>query len=154
RVLIRSQWYQSRWGSIVKLADDANLKTEFTNTARGHTIATSVGASATGRGGNYLVCDDLMNPAQASSNAERSSAIRWFDEVFSTRLDDKRLGRQIIIEQRTHTQDLTGHLLAESGWYHIALPAVAERRTVVVFPRSGREVVREENDILWPEREG
>ena len=85
RALIQSPWYQSRWGAIVKLASDTNLKTEFTNTARGHMIATSVGASATGRGGNYLVCDDLMNPAQASSDAERLSSLRWFDEVFSDR---------------------------------------------------------------------
>ncbi len=154
RALIQSPWFQARWGSIVKLADDGNQKTEFTNTARGHMIATSVGASATGRGGNFLVCDDLINPHQAASDAERSSAIRWFDETFSTRLDDKRFGRQIVIEQRTHSQDLTGHLLAEAGWHHIALPAIAERRTIVTFPRSGREVVREEGDILWPAREG
>ena len=154
RALIQSQWYQSRWGSIVTLAEDANQKSEFTNTARGHMIATSVGASATGRGGSYLVCDDLINPTQTSSDAERSSSIRWFDETFSTRLDDKRLGRQIVIEQRTHTQDLTGHLLAEAGWYHIALPAVAERRTIVIFPRSRHQIIREEGNILRPEREG
>ena len=117
-------------------------------------IATSVGASATGRGGNFLVCDDLINPDQANSDVERSNAIRWFDETFSTRLDDKKTGRQIIIEQRTHASDLTGHLVAEQGWYHIALPAIAERKTTIVFPLSHRHFVREEGDLLWPEHEG
>jgi len=154
RALIQSPWYQRRWGGIVKLADDSNLKTEFSNTARGHMIATSVGASATGRGGNFLICDDLINPDQANSDALRTSSIRWFDETFSTRLDDKKSGRIIVIEQRTHVQDLTGHLLVEPGWHHSALPAIAEKRTVIILPRSRREVVREEGDILWPRREG
>jgi len=154
RTLIQSPWYAGNWGSIVSLAEDSNLKTEFSNTARGHMIATSVGASATGRGGNFIVCDDLINPDQAESNVERPRALRWFDETFSTRLDNKKTGRQIIVEQRTHANDLTGHLLAEGGWYHIALPAKAERKTIIEFPRSHKQRVREEGDILWPDREG
>jgi predicted phage terminase large subunit-like protein len=154
RALIQSPWYQRRWSSVVKLADDSNLKTEFSNTARGHQIATSVGASATGRGGNFLLADDLINPEQANSDAERKAAIRWFDETYSTRLDDKRAGRMVVIEQRTHAADLTAHLLAQGGWTHLSLPAIAEQRTVIRFPRSGREVIRDEGDLLWPAREG
>jgi predicted phage terminase large subunit-like protein len=154
RTLIQSQWYQSRWSGVVKLADDSNLKTEFSNTARGHQIATSVGASATGRGGNFLLADDLINPDQANSDTERKGALRWFDETYSTRLDDKRAGRIVVIEQRTHAADLTAHLVAQGGWTHLSLPAIAEQRTVITFPRSGREVVRAEGDVLWPAREG
>jgi predicted phage terminase large subunit-like protein len=154
RTLIKSRWYQSRWGATVRLADDLNQKTEFANTQRGHMIATSVGASATGRGGNFLLADDLINPEQASSDLERKVAIRWFDETYSTRLDDKRSGRMLVIEQRTHQADLTGHLLAEGGWTLLSLPAIAELKTTIVFPRSGRELIREEGDLLWPAREG
>ena len=71
RALIVSPWYQARWGGMVRLADDLNQKTEFANTQRGHMIATSVGASATGRGGNFLLADDLINPQQANSDVER-----------------------------------------------------------------------------------
>jgi predicted phage terminase large subunit-like protein len=154
RALIQSPWYQSRWGSIVKLADDLNQKTEFANTQRGHMIATSVGASATGRGGNFLLVDDLINPQQANSDIEREGAIRWSDETYSTRLDDKRAGRIVVIEQRTHEADLTGHLLAQGGWTHVSLPAIAEERTVIKLPRSNREVIREEGHVLWRAREG
>jgi predicted phage terminase large subunit-like protein len=154
RALIQSPWYAARWSGAVKLADDANQKAEFSNTQRGHMIATSVGASAIGFGGNFLVCDDLINPEQANSDLERAAALDWFDRTFSTRLDDKKIGRQIIVEQRTHANDLTGHLLAERDWYRIALPAIAERKTIIVFPCSRTERVREEGDILWPAREG
>ena len=154
RTLIQSPWYAGNWGGIVSLAEDSNLKTEFSNTSRGHMIATSVGASATGRGGNFIICDDLINPEQANSDLERARGLRWFDETFSTRLDNKKSGRQIIIEQRTHANDLTGHLLTEGGWHRISLPAIAESKTIIVFPRSHKPRVRDEGDILWPEREG
>ncbi len=154
RTLINSRWYRSQWGAIVKLSDDLNLKTEFANTQRGHMIATSVGASATGRGGNFLMVDDLINPDQANSDLERQAAIRWFDETYSTRLDNKRTGRMLVIEQRTHQADLTGHLLAQDGWEQVSPPAIAERKSIVVFPRSRKEVVREQDDLLWPAREG
>jgi hypothetical protein len=78
RTVIQSRWYQGRWGSRVRLADDANLKTEFQNAARGHMIATSVGASITGKRGNYLAVDDLINPAMAESarRSQRAAARR------------------------------------------------------------------------------
>ena len=90
----------------------------------------------------------------AESDLEREGAIRWFDETLGSRLDDKKTGRVAVIEQRTHQADLSGHLLAQDGWEHLCLPAEFERRTTIVMPRSGREVVRQEGQLLWPEREG
>ena len=40
------------------------------------------------------------------------------------------------------------------GYTHLCLPAVAETHTTVVFPRSGKVIIREEGDLLWPAREG
>lgn len=154
RAVIQSRWYQGHWGARVRLADDANLKTEFSNVARGHMISTSVGASITGKGGNYLVVDDLINPAQAESELEREAALRWFSETLGSRLDAKKTGRIVVIEQRTHQRDLTGTVLSQGDWTHLCLPAEFQRRTVIVLPRSRREVVKNEGDLLWPEREG
>ena len=154
RTLIESPWFQRLWGHKVQLAKGSNLKDEFSNTARGHMLATSVGAAATGKGGNLLIVDDLLNPAEAESDAERVFGIRWYRESFSTRLNDKKNGQIIVVEQRTHTADLTGHLLEGGGkrWKHVVLPAIAEERQVITFP-SGRRVIREIGDILWPVRE-
>jgi predicted phage terminase large subunit-like protein len=154
RAVIQSPWYQQRWGSRVTMASDQNLKSEFANTASGRMIATSVDGSVTGRGGSYVVCDDLINPAMAESDLEREGAIRWFDETLGSRLDDKKTGRVVVIEQRTHQADLSGHLLAQGGWEHLCLPAEFERRTTIVMPRSLREVVKEEGQLLWADREG
>jgi hypothetical protein len=119
-------------------------------------MATSVsgGGSATGKGGDFIVADDPQNPEMAESEAERENVIRFFDETLSTRLDDKRRGRIIVIQQRTHQADLTGHLLDQGGWTQLCLPAEFERRTVISLPRTRREVVKLEGELLWPEREG
>jgi len=152
RTVITSPWYQRRWP--VLLSGDQNQKQEFMNDARGHMIATSPSGTATGKGGDVIAADDLQNPEMAESEAERRNVIRFFDETLSTRLDDKRNGRIVVIQQRTHQADLTGHLLEQGGWTHLCLPAEFERRTVISLPRSGRSVVRQEGELLWPEREG
>jgi Uncharacterized protein conserved in bacteria len=139
RTIIQSDWYQSRWGDRFKLVEDHNLKTEFLNDKRGHMIATSVGGTSTGKGGNRLVVDDPLNPKEAASDVLRERANTWFDQTFYSRLDDKKTGAIVVIMQRLHEKDLTGHLLEQGGeWEHLCLPAIAEDRQVIHFPMSGR----------------
>ena len=152
RTVITAPWYQRRWP--IQLLNDQNQKTEFVNTARGHMLATSLGGTVTGKGGDFLVADDLQNPDMAESPVERQNVDRFFDETLFTRLDDKERGRIVVIQQRTHMADLTGHLLEQGGWERLCLPAEFERKTIIVLPLSRGEIVKEEGDLLWPEREG
>lgn len=154
RRIMDSQWYQDRWGSVVRLQPDQNRKDVFENTARGAMYSTSVGGSVTGMGADIEVFDDFLNPKEAESKAEREKAIREFDQSFSSRLNDKKTGRMVIVEQRTHVDDLTGHVLKQGGWKILILPAQAETKTMIEFPISKRQVVREVGDILQPDREG
>ena len=152
RTVITAPWYQRRWP--LRLLEDQNQKTEFVNTARGHMLATSLGGTATGKGGDFIVADDLQNPEMAESTLERANVVRFFDETLSTRLDDKRNGRIVVIQQRTHQADLTGHLLGQGGWTHLCLPAEFERRSTIALPRTGGEIIKEAGELLSPEREG
>lgn len=122
RAVIQSDWYRRNWGDRVRLTSDQNVKTEFQNTARGHMIATSVGATATGKGGDVVVIDDPLNPKQALSDIERENANVFFDQTLMSRLDDQKTGAMVLIMQRLHERDLTGHLLARGGWEHLRLP--------------------------------
>lgn len=90
----------------------------------------------------------------SESKAEREQVTRFFDETLSTRLDDKRRGRMVVIQQRTHRTDLTGHLLEQGGWTHLCLPDEFERRTVIPMPLTRGEIIKDEGDLLWPKREG
>jgi hypothetical protein len=153
RTVIQSPWYQRRWGQQVQLAPDQNVKSEFLNTRRGHMIATSIGGSITGKGGNRIVVDDPHNPVQAESDAQREAALAYFSRTLSTRLDNKNTDAMVVVMQRLHERDLTAVCL-DLGFTHVCLPAEAENQTRLVFPRSRRVYDRRPGDVLWPEREG
>lgn len=159
RLVIESPWYSTgmrdHWGhENFGLQDDQNVKTHYDNTARGRMIATSVGGMATGTHGDVLVIDDPLDPQQAFSDTKREACNTWFDQKFNNRVRDKRTSVRVLVMQRVHQDDLTGHLLETGEWLHVCLPCVAEKRETIVFPRSGRVVVRKPDDLLWPEREG
>lgn len=150
RLVVQSDWYRRIFPATL-ITEDQNEKSKFVTTSRGQRLSTSVGAAAIGEGGNYLIVDDPTNAMQALSEKERISANNWFDQAFSTRLDDKENGVIAVVMQRLHTNDLTGHLLEKGGWEHLCIPAVAEVRTVHDFGRI--KVTREAGDILHPARE-
>ena len=153
RTLVQSEWYQARWGHTVQLSSDQNVKGEFRNTRQGVMCATSVGGSATGKGGDRIIVDDLHNPQQADSDAQREAALRFFRETLSTRLDTPKTGAIVVVMQRLHEADLSARCL-ELGYRHLCLPVKADVATDIVFPVSGRVVTRAPGHLLWPAREG
>ena len=153
RTLIESPWYQRFWGDRFRLAGDQNTKTRFDNDRSGYRIATSVGGAVTGEGGDRIVCDDPHNVQEAESDAIRSATLDWFDQVMSTRVNDPRTASKVVVMQRCHQRDLSGHLLAQGGWEHLCLPAEHEGSkcsTSIGFvdPRKAP------GELLWPERFG
>jgi len=154
RTIIQSDWYQSNWRDRYQLTTDQNVKTEYQNSRRGVMVATGFNGSATGKGGDRIVIDDPINPREARSLVARESANIAFDRTFTTRLNDKRKGAIVLVMQRLDESDPSAHVLKQGGYVHCCLPAEATSRTVIAFPMSGREVVREAGDLLWPEREG
>ena len=153
RTLVQSEWYQARWGHTVQLSSDQNVKGEFRNTRQGVMVATSVGGSVTGKGGDRIIVDDLHNPQQADSDAQREAALRFFRETLSTRLDTPKTGAVVVVMQRLHEADLSARCL-ELGYRHLCLPVEADVATDIVFPVSGRVVTRAPGHLLWPAREG
>lgn len=152
RLVVSSPWFREAFPGF-SIASDQNEKSKFMTTRRGFRFATSVGGTLTGEGGDFLILDDPMNPAQGMSALAREEAVSWFEQTFSTRLDDKKKGVIVLVMQRLHERDLAGHLLEKNGWERLVLPAIAERRLVISLP-SGREIVREEGSFLHCEREG
>ena len=97
--------------------------------------------------------DDPINAIDAGSEVVRESTNTWFDESMSSRLNDPDAGAFVIIMQRLHHQDLTGHVLDKGDdkgdWSHICLPARYEHDHPHVF--AGDERTRD-GELLWPER--
>ena len=151
RLVIQSEWYKKTFPEV-EIVSDMNMKSEFVTTERGHRIATSVGATSIGRGGKFLIADDLMNPKQALSDVERESANTWMDQSFLTRFNDEMLGCFVSVQQRLNTGDTTAHLLEKGGSVHLSIPLEAEKKEIWDFGRVKH--TREVGEILHPERMG
>jgi hypothetical protein len=77
-------------------------------------LATSVGGTLTGRGGDIIIVDDPLKPDDAYSETKRSGANQWFTNTLLSRLDDKRTGAIVVVMQRIHMDDMTGFLTGQS----------------------------------------
>ena len=154
RTVIESEWYKDHFGHIVELSKDENQKGEFSNTARGRMISTSIGSNVLGKGGSYIVIDDPMDAERAFSRAHREQAKRFIRNTLMTRLDNKRTGVIVMIMQRLHTDDPTAMMLQEGGWHHLCIPTVAPKPQQYVFPISGKVFARPEGHLMWEDREG
>ncbi len=125
RLVMESDWYRALFEET-RIVGDQNEKFKFVTTERGFRFATSVGGTATGEGGDFLIVDDAHNPLQAASDVQRQAALDWFDQTFMSRLNDKKNGAVVVVMQRLHVNDLTGHLLEKGGWEHLCLPIVSD----------------------------
>ena len=111
RRIIESPLYQQWYGDRITLEDDQNTKIRFDNKQKGYRLATSVGGSLTGDGGDILVMDDPLNATDAQSEVVREACNDWWDTSMSTRLNDESTGAIVVIMQRLHENDFTGYLL-------------------------------------------
>lgn len=154
RRIIESNWYQQRWGAVYEITSDQNEKTRFENSRTGYRIATSVEGIATGEGGDRIVVDDPHNVLEAESDTVRESVLTWWDEAMASRLNDPKTGARVIVMQRVHEKDLSGHVLAQGGYEHLCLPAEYEPKRRCITVLGWEDPRTEPGELLWPERFG
>ena len=165
RDLIRSAWFQARWGHLFEMKSDADLKTRYFNDQGGSRIATSVGGAATGSGGDIILVDDPHNTEEVENDLARTKVLDWHDGTLATRFNDPETGVEILIMQRVHERDLTGHVLdLDPGeWTLLCLPEEYERKHPHRYPKkvklpSGRvlngDPRTDEGELLHPDRIG
>jgi predicted phage terminase large subunit-like protein len=151
RAVMRSNLY-SRLFPETRISPEKNTELEFATTLGGGRLATSVGGTLTGRGGDVIIIDDPMKPQDAASESARDNAKQWYGNTLLSRLDDKTAGAIILVMQRLHVDDLAGHLLEQGGWTHLNLPAIAQ--TMQRIPLSPTRLhLRRPGDLLHPARE-
>jgi predicted phage terminase large subunit-like protein len=151
RIVMNSLWYKRAFPHT-RIDPGKNTETEFMTTQRGFRLSTSVGGTLTGRGGDLIIIDDPIKPADAMSDTTRQRLIDWYGTTLLSRLDDKENGAIILVMQRLHVGDLAGHLLDGGGWQHLNLPAIAEiEQSIETGP--GRFHTRKVGDLLHPARE-
>jgi len=129
RSVVESPSYRRAFSNmhIVRSPED-----EIGTSLKGYRKATSVGGALTGMGGNMIIIDDPQKPIDAQSKLRRDSLNQWFTNTLMSRLDNKETGSIIVVTQRVHMDDLSGHLMDGSGdWEVLSLPAIAEVDEVI-----------------------
>lgn len=126
RNLINSSWHRQAFPEL-QIQKGQNEKYKFATDKHGFRLATSIDGSLTGEGGDIIIIDDPQNPLQAASETSRNHTKQWYDKTLSSRLNNKNTGLILLVMQRLHPDDLSGHLLERGGFEFLCLPAIADK---------------------------
>ena len=151
RAVMRTDWYKQTFPRA-RIDKAKDTESEVRTTERGYRLATSVGGTLTGRGGDIIIIDDPIKPQDAQSKSVREKTVQWYENTLLSRLDDKVHGAIVVVMQRLHLDDLSGHLLERGGFELLCLPAIAEKKQIIQLDY-GRTHVRSPGDVLDPVRE-
>lgn len=145
RDLINSQWFQRLFNHVVQLKHDTQAKGHYETVATGVRKAVGTGGQITGSGGDVIICDDPQDPQQAVSEVERKNTKDFYDHTLHSRLNDSDVGVRIVVMQRLHEDDLTGHLMNKKtgrpeSHFHICIPGELDKlEKTIVRPIELRE---------------
>lgn len=150
RTVMESRWFQHAFPHL-KIGRAASG--DIFTTSGGFRKATSVNATLTGLGGGVFIIDDPQKPEEAQSEALRNGVNQWFSNTLLSRLDNKQTGVIIVVMQRVHLNDLTGHLLEKSGdWTVLNLAGIAEEDERIEIAK-GKFHRRRAGEALHPAHE-
>lgn len=139
RLVMESLWYRQTFpGTRLVRRAEYDLET----TRGGGRFSTSIDGTLTGRGGDIIILDDPMKQIDAYSESARRRVHEFFRGTAISRLNNRKTGSFVLVEQRLHEEDLSGVLLEEGGWKHLCLPARTSEDRVVP--------VDEGESYFWP----
>ena len=108
RLLLDSDWYRQTFKPKWAFTRDQNAKGYYVNTKTGFRQAISAGAIVVGQRADDLLVDDPNSTS--GGEADRTKVANWWDNAAWSRLNDLAAGHRIVIQQRVHEEDLTGHI--------------------------------------------
>lgn len=158
RDIIASREYQEFWPCSfgVNQAEEWEIKDE-----RGRSIGQTVSRSSNGqitggRGGYYgpefsgmVMLDDYNKPVDMLSESRRKSANTLLVNTIRSRRGDKSKEHPtpfVSIQQRLHTDDATGFMLAGGmgvPFHHVAIPAMIDEKYIQSLDEPWRSLCRE-----------
>ena len=126
---------------------------EFETVEGGLRLARSVGGAVTGRGGDYLIFDDLAPAEHATNAAARATLNEKISTTLMSRGNSLNDARILVVAQRLHEDDATGRFLREGGWEHLAVPSIAVADERWEYDTEDGPVVhlRKKGEVLMPE---
>lgn len=149
RRIMKSDWYKLCFPKT-QISSELDRNTHFETTQGGQYYAASAMSPLTGIGASTIIIDDPLKPMEAYSEAIRTSTNMNIRTTLFSRLNDKRTGSIVMIMQRVHEDDPTGHLLKDGGWTHVKLPA--EAKTHILITLGNKKWEMQPGQLLFPQR--
>jgi predicted phage terminase large subunit-like protein len=147
--LIKSKWWQSRWGDRFGIPTVPAIDL-IKNDKTGFRLGTTPGGEVTGFHANYQVIDDPNKPEELTKVMLEETK-SWMSRTMSSRWRrPPEINGLILIMQRLHSDDLSSELI-ERGATHVCLPANFDpaRRTETAY---GKDPRMRRGDLLDPVR--
>lgn len=153
RQIVESDLYVSLWSEKFGMSKDRNTIIQVTNDRMGFKQASSVGGGATGFRADTLILDDPNNVKESESKTIRDSTNTWFREVLPTRVNDPRTASMIVIQQRTHEEDVSGIILSgeDDSWVHLMIPMRFESDRKCITSIGWEDWRTQDGELMWPE---
>ena len=153
RALIESDEYQELWPEVQMNVHEQNVQ-KFSNTSTGFRMASSTGGRVMGERADVVIVDDPNDTAKVESDQTLESALQFFTEVLPTRINDPNTSVMVVIMQRVHARDISGHILSKelAGWEHLCLPMEFEPERKCITSIGFEDWRRIDGELLWPER--
>jgi predicted phage terminase large subunit-like protein len=145
RTLVSTPWYAEAFPHAAAGFEYARSG-DFKTRAGAEVMAKSIDGKVTGFGFNLIIFDDPIDAGDAGNATVRERLANLYDSRFRSRLENKAESQLMIVAQRTHRDDLCGHVAAESKWLRLVLPLLAtedleHRVGDLVCRRSGGHVL-------------
>lgn len=169
--VVTSDTYQRLFN--VRLKPSSTGKKKWYTEDGGGVYATSAGGQVTGWGagqvdpeegeldefaatvgdlfGGAIIIDDPNKPDDADSETLRFRVNDRYDSTISNRVNSRRTPI-IILQQRTHENDLSGYVQKQKGWKVISLPSIKEDGTALCPAKHTLEELRaleKHNDVVF-----
>ena len=139
--MIRNLVEDERYSEIfpeMKLSVDSKAAGRWNTAHGGEAFFIGKGGAMTGRGGDVVVLDDILDEQDAVSDTAMENTWEWYTSGPRQRLQPN--GAIIIINTRWKTDDLSGRLLRQQGQLK------ADQWEILEFP-----AILPSNTPLWPE---
>jgi predicted phage terminase large subunit-like protein len=151
RILIESDWYKNLFPET-RIDPTQNEKHNFWTDKRGMYYSSAL-QSVTGRGADYFTLDDPLNPKEAISDTIRTETNSTISATVPTRFNDVRYAKWLMIMQRLHDDDPTGHFaLKDPRWYVLKLPGENKTEKSFYYKLGNREWEMKPGQLLFPVR--
>lgn len=149
--LIKSAKFQDLYGNqFLMEKENEGL---ITNDRTGQKQASSVSGTVTGARADFVILDDPNSIKNIESQVVRTETARFFREALSNRLNHMTQSAIVVIQQRSHEEDISGVILSEGLPYdHLCIPMLFEEGRTLPTVIGWEDPRTNEGECFWPER--